>query len=319
MDAAPEHRVFPFQYIFARYAIRYARKGYPVFPLAPLSKKPPKGTRGLSEATTDERQIAEWGREFPDGNIGLRTGPESFDVIDVDPEKGGFDTEEALREEEKLWPDTPVQLTRSGGRHILVQHRELIVTGTDRLGPGIDFRGTGGYIVVAPSVVRDPETGHIGKYEWLCWPKTGIAPAPDWLIDCLKADADKREAEAQERAQNTVDVNPAKASARDCMRYEALAVKILDRCEARLSQKTKPGRNNDLRVRLRRLALGMSQETLAVTMGLASQQIQKYERGTNRIAASRLFWLAKALKVPVGYFFEGCDEAFEAAARKGTP
>lgn len=232
--------------IFARYAVRYARKGFPVFPLAPLSKKPLRGKHGLSEATIDERQIAEWGRECPDSNIGLLTGPESFNVVDIDPDNGGFDTEQMLREEDKLWPDTPMQLTRSGGRHILLQHHDLIITGTDRLGPGIDFRGAGGYIVAAPSIVRDPETGHIGKYSWLCWPKTGIAPAPDWMIELLTFEAARREAEAQDRAQNTVAVNPANVSNRERIRYEGSARSTLKRLISKLSSSKEGWRGKTL-------------------------------------------------------------------------
>jgi transcriptional regulator with XRE-family HTH domain len=59
------------------------------------------------------------------------------------------------------------------------------------------------------------------------------------------------------------------------------------------------------RLRLRRLAMGFSQETLAQALGVTFQQIQKYERGSNRIFSSRLFHLARVLKVPLGYFFEG--------------
>ena len=59
------------------------------------------------------------------------------------------------------------------------------------------------------------------------------------------------------------------------------------------------------RVRMRRKFLGMSQEGLAETIDLTFQQVQKYERGSNRISASKLFEIARALKVPVAYFFEG--------------
>jgi transcriptional regulator with XRE-family HTH domain len=58
------------------------------------------------------------------------------------------------------------------------------------------------------------------------------------------------------------------------------------------------------RVRYRRMIIGMSQEKLGEKMNLTFQQIQKYEKGTNRIGASRLFQLSKILDVPVGYFFE---------------
>jgi len=66
------------------------------------------------------------------------------------------------------------------------------------------------------------------------------------------------------------------------------------------------------RLRLRRLAMGFSQETLARALGITFQQIQKYERGTNRIFASRLFHLARVLRVPVAYFYQGLTPQGEA-------
>jgi len=62
------------------------------------------------------------------------------------------------------------------------------------------------------------------------------------------------------------------------------------------------------RVRMRRKFLGMSQEGLAETIDLTFQQVQKYERGSNRISASKLWEIARALKAPVAYFFEGYGE-----------
>ena len=59
------------------------------------------------------------------------------------------------------------------------------------------------------------------------------------------------------------------------------------------------------RVRLRRMMLGMSQEKLGEQLGITFQQIQKYEKGTNRIGASRLQNIATVLSVPVGFFFDG--------------
>ena len=58
------------------------------------------------------------------------------------------------------------------------------------------------------------------------------------------------------------------------------------------------------RVRLRRMMLGMSQEKLGDQLGITFQQIQKYEKGTNRIGASRLQHIARVLSVPVSFFFE---------------
>jgi transcriptional regulator with XRE-family HTH domain len=59
------------------------------------------------------------------------------------------------------------------------------------------------------------------------------------------------------------------------------------------------------RVRTRRLEIGMSQERLAELLGVTFQQVQKYEKGINRIAASRLFDISAALDMPVSRFFEG--------------
>ena len=59
------------------------------------------------------------------------------------------------------------------------------------------------------------------------------------------------------------------------------------------------------KVKARRLILGLSQEELAKSIGLTFQQVQKYERGTNRISVSRLIDIGKALKAPIDYFFDG--------------
>ena len=62
------------------------------------------------------------------------------------------------------------------------------------------------------------------------------------------------------------------------------------------------------RLRLRRSLMEMSQSELGDKLGVTFQQVQKYERGTNRIGASRLFHVAKVMEVPVSYFFEGLEE-----------
>lgn len=62
------------------------------------------------------------------------------------------------------------------------------------------------------------------------------------------------------------------------------------------------------RIRLRRAILGLSQKQLGGAIGLTPQQVQKYEKGTNRIAASTLFAVAEALEVPVAHFFDGLLE-----------
>jgi transcriptional regulator with XRE-family HTH domain len=69
------------------------------------------------------------------------------------------------------------------------------------------------------------------------------------------------------------------------------------------------------RVRMRRLMMKMSQETLGGALGLTFQQVQKYERGTNRMGASRLQHISNILQVPVAFFFEGVPTPH----RRGRP
>ena len=66
------------------------------------------------------------------------------------------------------------------------------------------------------------------------------------------------------------------------------------------------------RIRLRRTLLGMSQEKLGDAIGLTFQQVQKYERGANRVSSSRLFDLTRVLDVPVSYFFDEMSASISA-------
>jgi transcriptional regulator with XRE-family HTH domain len=77
------------------------------------------------------------------------------------------------------------------------------------------------------------------------------------------------------------------------------------------------------RIRLRRTLLGMSQERLGEALGLTFQQVQKYERGVNRVGASRLFDLSRVLDVPISFFFDDMPESLASnygghAARRAT-
>jgi transcriptional regulator with XRE-family HTH domain len=67
------------------------------------------------------------------------------------------------------------------------------------------------------------------------------------------------------------------------------------------------------RIRLRRTLLGMSQERLGEALGLTFQQVQKYERGVNRVGASRLFDLSRVLDVPISFFFDDMPDSLTSA------
>jgi transcriptional regulator with XRE-family HTH domain len=72
------------------------------------------------------------------------------------------------------------------------------------------------------------------------------------------------------------------------------------------------------RLRMRRTLLGLSQTALADSLNLTFQQVQKYEKGSNRIGASRLYQIGRVLDVPVAYFFEEMSEDLEPTGSGGT-
>jgi transcriptional regulator with XRE-family HTH domain len=71
------------------------------------------------------------------------------------------------------------------------------------------------------------------------------------------------------------------------------------------------------RVRMRRMTIGLSQEKVAHALGLTFQQVQKYEKGTNRISSSRLHQLARILEVPIPFFFDGAPQQSARSQGKG--
>lgn len=160
------------------FALHYAARGWPIFPLAPNSKVPAipreRGGRGCLDATLDLAQIEGWWREYPDANIGVATGRRSgLLVVDVDPRKttAWLDSLHSLE-----LPATFTVKTCSGGWHLYFRFSgdERVTIGTDLL-PGIDWRGNGGY-VVAPGSVVDGAQYEIAK-------NLPIVRAPESLLE----------------------------------------------------------------------------------------------------------------------------------------
>ena len=180
----------------ANAALWYATvAGWPVFPLWPGGKAPriksahePGSTctgecgqlgHGLYDATTDPTQVRGWWQQWPQANIGTRTGLR-FDVIDVDG-PDGYHSLAVMRHSKcppdccsigVCWPDRTCILdhetlgdahTGGGGRHILI--RPTGQGNGAKIAPGIDYRGEGGYIVLAPSL---HESGN--RYSWIATP-----------------------------------------------------------------------------------------------------------------------------------------------------
>lgn len=73
------------------------------------------------------------------------------------------------------------------------------------------------------------------------------------------------------------------------------------------------------RVRIRRMLVGMSQERLGDLLGLTFQQVQKYEKGINRIGAGRLFEIARILEVPIDFFYDGVGTPGESLSEGSAP
>jgi transcriptional regulator with XRE-family HTH domain len=91
------------------------------------------------------------------------------------------------------------------------------------------------------------------------------------------------------------------------MRYDESSPNVSEKALEKMNESHPVDRHVGQRVRIARLARGMSQSALAEAVGLTFQQIQKYEKGTNRISASRLFQFAQILGVDIPYFFQGAS------------
>ena len=157
-------------------ARKYAELGMPVFPLQPRGKAPATAS-GCLQATTDTAVIGRWWDAAPDMNVAIATGGASgVFVVDVDDEIGEATIRELERANGAL-PSTVESLT-GRGRHIwfrLGEH-DPVRNSAGKIGPGVDIRGNGGYVVAPPSV---HPTGR--KYEWSVDSACDFAEAPDWL------------------------------------------------------------------------------------------------------------------------------------------
>lgn len=164
------------------WALRYIRLGWPVLP---LRGKLPQTEHGSKDATLNIDQARDWWGRWPQANVGLATGLRFF-VVDVDIKSGGEDTWDMLRAQHGAMPATIEQVTGTGGRHILYALPNFTVLNSQgKVGPGIDIRGSGGYIVASPSI--HPETKR--RYEWDGMEEIEqqtIAPAPAWLLASLQ-------------------------------------------------------------------------------------------------------------------------------------
>jgi hypothetical protein len=174
-------------------ALRYAQAGWPVFPVR-AGGKVPLTRHGVHDATTQPGRILAWWDRHPDAGIGVATGPASgLLVVDVDAPDGYASLAKLEATHGPL--DTLEANTPSGGCHLYLWQPGGRALGNTagRLGPGLDTRGRGGYVVAPPS--RRPA----GAYAWQADPDP-IAPAPDWLADLLDPPGEPRPAGRASRA-----------------------------------------------------------------------------------------------------------------------
>jgi hypothetical protein len=164
-------------------ALKYATVlGWPVFPLKPRGKEP-LTKHGFQDATRDERQIRQWWKQHPNANIGTPTG-RAFWVLDEDPRHHGDESLESLELKHGRLPSTIQQQTGSGGRHFAFAMPDQIEIRCGTLADGLDYKGAGGYIVLAPSIHPNGKP-YIwdGADELVNQP---ILPAPGWLLGMLQ-------------------------------------------------------------------------------------------------------------------------------------
>ena len=166
-------------------ALAYARRGWSIFPCKRGDKRPLDRLvpHGLNDSTTDEATIAEWWTTAePEANIGIDTGRSGLFVVDIDRQHDGPAAWAALTANRGA-PRTATVLTPNRGTHLYFKRPVGVHVGIDhgkRLGPGIDIRGIGGYVVAAGS--ERPE----GAYRW--GESSIVANAPQWLLDLVTAD-----------------------------------------------------------------------------------------------------------------------------------
>jgi len=167
-------------------AMRYASHQIPVFPIRPGTKEP-LTKHGVYDATADPEQVWRYWRRWPMASIGVACGPESgWLVVDVD----GAEGEASWAALEHAHGPAPTLTSITGrGRHLIYAYPAGCELGNSSglLGPRIDTRGAGGYVVVPPSV---HPSGQL--YRWSSDTRPGPNGAqdpPSWLLDTLSAPA----------------------------------------------------------------------------------------------------------------------------------
>jgi hypothetical protein len=177
-------------------AHEYAARGWHILPCHDVSAgacscrsqecaspgKHPRVPRGLRAATADLDAVEQWWARWPTASIGIRTGVGSgLVVLDIDPRHGGTRSIKTLLDRHGDLRAVPRVRTGSGGWHLYFAHPGTAVRNSaGRLGPGLDVRGDGGYVIAPPSGHATGRT-----YRWEVDPAT-LPPLPDWLREAVR-------------------------------------------------------------------------------------------------------------------------------------
>jgi len=173
-------------------ALRYTAQGWRVVPVLPGQKRPAL-SKWTEAATADQEKVRAWWQvEHPDAGVGIVTGPGSgLWVLDVDDHDSLYDLEQR---HEKL-PPTLTSITGSGGLHLFFRWPAGAEVRNDagrRLGPGLDVRGEGGFVVAAPTVHPNGS-----EYAWDLGEPEKPVDAPQWLVDLVTHEEERPERPAR--------------------------------------------------------------------------------------------------------------------------
>jgi hypothetical protein len=185
-----------------QYALKYAHRGWPVLAVHSIKdgsctcrrsdcSSPGKHPRfhsqlqpsGVKSANWDTGTIRQIFQKYPNGNIGIATGQQSFVALDVDLPDGP-DSLQKLEQQFGKLPDTLKNRTGGGGFQLLFKHPGVpIKNSVKHLGPGLDIRSDGGYVVVPPSIHASGK-----RYRWdrPVFATCALAEMPAWLIGLLQ-------------------------------------------------------------------------------------------------------------------------------------
>jgi Bifunctional DNA primase/polymerase, N-terminal len=180
------------------WALNYAAKGKPVFPCSPDTKRP-LAKRGFKDASLDPEVITEWWTRWPRAMIGMPTGAASgIFVVDLDckDDVDGHRSYAALGLHEM---GTAAALTPSGGAHLYFVWREGFNNSAGVIGPCIDGRGDGGYVIVPPSMRADGT-----RYRWRGEGAKEIAEIPQIIVDRLEQHRRRHETQAGDAGQSSI-------------------------------------------------------------------------------------------------------------------